>query len=51
MKLFKKAAIVGTGLIGGSLALAIKQKKLASSVVGVCRHKKSLSWADRKSVV
>ncbi len=33
--LFRKAAIVGVGQIGGSVAWAIKRKKLASQVVGV----------------
>lgn len=42
MKLFKKVAIVGVGLIGGSLALAMKKKKLASRIVGVSRHKNTI---------
>ena len=45
--MFKKVAIVGTGLIGGSLALSIKKKRIASEVVGVSRHKKSLAAAKR----
>jgi prephenate dehydrogenase len=45
MFLFNKVAIIGTGLIGGSLALAIKKNKLARRVVGVSRRKKSLSLA------
>ncbi len=32
MKLFAKVAIVGLGLIGGSIALGIKQKKLAGKI-------------------
>lgn len=47
MKLFKQVAIVGTGLIGGSLALAIQKKKLAAKVIGVSRHKKTL-WLAKK---
>jgi prephenate dehydrogenase len=47
MRLFNKAAIIGTGLIGGSLALEIRKKGLAKEVVGVSRHKESLSWAKR----
>jgi prephenate dehydrogenase len=47
MKLFNKVAIIGVGLIGGSLALAIKEKRLAKEVVGVSRHKKTLSLARR----
>ena len=45
MAMFKKVAIVGTGLIGGSLALDIKKKNLASYVVGVSRRKDSLAKA------
>jgi len=51
MKLFNKVAIVGTGLIGGSIALAIKKKKLAGEVVGVSRHKRSLLLAKRKGAI
>jgi len=42
MKLFDKVAIVGVGLIGGSIALAIKKKHIAKEVVGVFRHKSTL---------
>jgi prephenate dehydrogenase len=51
MRLFKRIAIVGTGLIGGSLAMDIKEKKLADEVIGVTRHKKSLSLARRKHII
>ena len=47
MRQFRKVVIIGTGLIGGSLALAIKDKRLAKKVVGVSRHKKSLILAKR----
>lgn len=49
--MFKKVAIVGTGLIGGSLALGIKKKRIASEVVGVSRHKKSLAAAKRMGAI
>lgn len=45
MKLFKKIAIVGVGLIGGSIGLAVKKKRLASEVVGACRRRSSLRKA------
>ena len=51
MKLFNKVAIVGTGLIGGSLALAIKKSGLAGEIVGVSRHKKSLVLAKRRGAI
>jgi prephenate dehydrogenase len=47
MRLFNKVAIVGTGLVGGSLALAIKKKKLAKEIVGVSRRKSSVAYAKR----
>lgn len=40
-------AIVGTGLIGGSLGLSIKQRKLAARVIGISRTKKSVVTAQR----
>ncbi|MCX5707337.1 MAG: prephenate dehydrogenase/arogenate dehydrogenase family protein [Candidatus Omnitrophica bacterium] len=51
MKLFKKVAIIGTGLIGGSLGLAIKKHGLAGRVVGVSRHKQSLVLAKGKGAI
>jgi len=51
MKLFKRIAIVGTGLIGGSLAMAIKEKKLANEIIGISRHKKTLALAKRNRII
>ncbi|MFA5145091.1 MAG: prephenate dehydrogenase/arogenate dehydrogenase family protein [Candidatus Omnitrophota bacterium] len=51
MRLFNKIAIVGTGLIGGSIALAIKKNRLADKVIGVSRHKESLLLAKRKGAI
>ncbi len=45
MKMFKKVVIFGTGLIGGSLGLAIKRKHLAKQVIGFSRHKKNAKLA------
>ena len=30
-----KVAIIGVGLIGGSIALALNEKKMASTIIGV----------------
>jgi prephenate dehydrogenase len=49
--MFNKVAIVGTGLIGGSMALAIKKKRLANKVIGVSRHKKTLLFAKNNGVI
>lgn len=51
MRLFNKVAIVGVGLIGGSLALAIKKERLACEIIGVSRHKKSLLLARKKGAI
>mgnify|MGYP001607286242 CR=1 FL=1 len=45
MKLFNKIAIVGVGLIGGSIGLAVKNKKLAIKVIGIGHHQKSITQA------
>ena len=48
---FKKIAIIGVGLIGGSIGLAVKKRKLADEVVGICRRDASLQKAIKyKSV-
>lgn len=41
MKMFNKVVIFGTGLIGGSLGLALKRKHLVSRIIGLSRHKKN----------
>jgi prephenate dehydrogenase len=51
MKLFNKVAIIGVGLIGGSIALALKKKRLAGKVIGVCRHQKSIRLAKRRGAI
>jgi prephenate dehydrogenase len=48
---FRKVAIIGTGLIGGSLALDIKRKGLAKEVVGFSRRKSSLLIAKKKGAI
>src|SRR5919106_2540430 len=42
---FKHVAIIGVGLIGGSLGLVLKQAQLADSVVGVGRRIENLKTA------
>ena len=51
MRLFNKVAIIGTGLIGGSMALAIKKKCLAHQIIGVSRHKSTLIWGKKSRVI
>jgi prephenate dehydrogenase len=49
--LFNKVAIVGVGLLGGSLGLALKRKKIALSVVGLGRNKFRLNRAMAKKAI
>jgi prephenate dehydrogenase len=42
---FKQAAIIGVGLIGGSLGMILKREALADSVVGVGRRVENLKTA------
>ncbi|NQT22607.1 MAG: prephenate dehydrogenase [Candidatus Omnitrophica bacterium] len=51
MKRFNKIAIIGVGLIGGSIGLAIKNKRLAKTVVGICRRKVSAKAALKAKAV
>ena len=48
---FNKAAIVGVGLIGGSIGMAILKRRLAKEVVGVGRRTTSLAAAKRFKAV
>jgi len=51
MRMFDKIAVVGTGLIGGSIALAVKKRKLARVVIGVSRRKQSLILAKNTGAI
>jgi prephenate dehydrogenase len=45
--LFRKIAILGVGLLGGSLALAIRERKLAAVLQGYVRRDGSLDECDQ----
>jgi prephenate dehydrogenase len=45
MKQWDTIAIVGVGLIGGSIGLALRQRKLAKNIVGIGRRQASLRTA------
>ncbi len=51
MKPLKNVAIVGVGLIGGSIGLAVRERKLAETVVGIGRRQGSLRIARRAGAV
>lgn len=48
---FKKITIVGVGLIGGSLGLAIKERKLADKVTGYFRDKEKCAFCVQSGYV
>ncbi len=49
--LFNKVCIVGVGLIGGSVGMAIKKQGLAETVVGVVRSNKTGQLAKEKKAI
>lgn len=51
MKKFNRVAIIGVGLIGGSVGLAVRKHRLAREVVGVCRTSRSVRLAKRRKAV
>ncbi|MBU4129021.1 prephenate dehydrogenase/arogenate dehydrogenase family protein [bacterium] len=46
-----QVAIIGVGLIGGSLGLALKEKKIAKRIIGVGRREESLKVARERREV
>jgi prephenate dehydrogenase len=51
MKQWDTVAIVGVGLIGGSIGLALRQRQLAKTVIGIGRRQASLRVARRVGAV
>ncbi|HET7731715.1 MAG TPA: prephenate dehydrogenase/arogenate dehydrogenase family protein [Usitatibacter sp.] len=51
MKRLKRVTVVGVGLIGGSLAMALRRSGVASSVVGVDRDAQALERAVAMGVI
>jgi prephenate dehydrogenase len=49
--MFRRAAILGTGLLGGSVALALKEKGLVEKIVGTSRQEASLKTALDRGVI
>ncbi|MBP1994400.1 prephenate dehydrogenase [Paenibacillus eucommiae] len=48
---FKKVCIVGCGLIGGSLALTLKQREVASFVIGIDLDEDSLTYGMSEGIL
>ena len=51
MALFDRITIVGLGLMGGSLGMAIRRRKLAGEVVGLSRHASTIREAVRGGAI
>jgi len=51
MRRFKTVAVVGVGLIGGSIGLALRQRGLAERVIGIGRRQTTLRTARRVGAV
>ena len=49
--MFKQVTIVGLGLIGGSLGMAIRRRRLARRVVGLSRTEATLRAARRRGAI
>ena len=49
--MFRRAAVIGVGLIGGSFALALKHAKACAHVVGVGRSKANLELARERGII
>jgi prephenate dehydrogenase len=51
MKRFNKVAIIGVGLIGGSIGLALKDRRFAKEIAGVFRRRSTLNKARARGAV
>lgn len=49
--MFDRVAIVGVGLIGGSVGLAIKEKKIAKKVIGIGHRRESIRQALKQGAI
>jgi len=49
--IFRKVAIIGVGLIGGSIGEAIKKKRLAGTVIGVGHRASSIDEALKRGAI
>ncbi len=51
MKMFGKVVIIGTGLIGGSLGLALKKQRLCGRVIGLSRRRENAVLAQKNGAI
>lgn len=48
---FQRAALIGVGLIGGSLGMALRARRLAREVVGVTRAEAAIARAQQRGAI
>lgn len=48
---FKNVVIVGPGLIGGSMGLVLRRHKIAENIIGVARHRATITKAMKKDCI
>jgi prephenate dehydrogenase len=51
MKKFNRVTIIGVGLIGGSIGLAVRKRRIARQVIGVFRHETTLKKALKRKAI
>ncbi len=51
MPSYQQVALVGVGLLGGSIGLALKERGLAAEVIGVGRHREKLDRAVEQGIL
>jgi prephenate dehydrogenase len=51
MKTWDTVAILGVGLIGASIGLALRKRKLAKKIIGIARRQSTLTTAKRRGAV
>jgi len=44
---FRKITIIGVGLLGGSIGLAVRQRRLAKEIAGYARREKTIAEAEK----
>ena len=49
--MFRKVTVIGVGLMGSSVGLALRDKQLANEVVGVARHHHSIAQALKMGAI
>ncbi len=51
MPAFEQVVIVGVGLLGGSIGLAVKERQVAGEVIGIGRNQARLDEAIRREII